>query len=111
MTMTPTSIPTTVALTGAELMAVAELATIRRDLAALEDRQKAIRAGLLAKMDSVGATAGTADGTIVVTVVESSRAVVSANLVRDTFPEFWDVHGKVTTFRSVRPAAPSVSPV
>lgn len=111
MTMTPTSIPSTVELTGAELLAVAELATIRRTLDELEARQKLIRAGLLAKMDAAGATAGTADGAIVVNIVESSRPVISAKLIRDDFPSIWAEFGKVTTFRSVRPAAPSVAPV
>lgn len=108
MTMTPTTLPTTVELTGAELLAVSELAQIRRTLAELEDRQKEIRGALLARMDSVGATAGVHGGAVVVTIVESTRPNVSAKKVQDEFPEVWAAIGTTTTFRSVRPNSPSI---
>jgi predicted phage-related endonuclease len=109
MTMTTTSIPTTVELTGPELMAVSELAQIRRTLKDLEDRQKEIRGALLAKLDGAGATEGTADGVSVVKVVDSSRPNISPTKVQSLYPDVWAELGTVTHFRSVRPNAPSVA--
>ena len=108
MSITTTPISTVVELDGQDLMHVAELAQIRRTLAVIEDRQKAVRAALMAKLDDVGATVGMSHGVKVVSIVESARPVISANLIRDSFPTIWDEYGKVTEFRSIRMESPSI---
>lgn len=101
--------PNAVELDGFDLMAVAELASLRREMAAMEDRQKAVRAALMEKLDTAGATEGFAGGVKVVSIVESTRPVISANKVRDLFPAVWDELGTTTSFRSIRLDAPSVT--
>ena len=98
----------TVELSGTDILAIAELAEARRVVAKLEERQKAIRAALLAKLDAAGATVGTIDGNKAVSIVESSRPVLSANKVRDLYPAVWAELGTVTEFRSIRLDAPSI---
>lgn len=109
MSIISTTIPAVYELTGSDLMAVAELAQIRRTLDTLEDRQKVIRAALLERLDAAGATIGMSAGSKVLHVVESTRPNVSANKVRSFYPEVWEAIGTETTFRSIRLDAPSVA--
>ena len=96
-------------LDSSDIMAVAELAEIRRTLEVIEERQKAVRAAIMAKLDAAGAAVGTISGDKVVSIVESVRPVISAKKVMVEFPEVWEILGTETEFRSLRVNAPSAT--